>query len=78
MLPSRQRASALGAALLLSVSGCGEPSLNSPEYGEIIHRVPPHLDKPYPLPELEPPATTPAPGPQSSSDPPADPVSGTK
>jgi|GEM_PF-3010702 len=67
---SSQRAIAAGllAVALLGVSGCSEPSLESPEYGEIIRRVPPHLDKPYPLPELEPPSTTPAPGPQSTDD----------
>jgi hypothetical protein len=69
MSSQRTVAAVLLAVALLCQSGCGESSLDSPEYGEIIQRVPPHLDQPYPLPELEPPATTPAPGPQSSGDP---------
>lgn len=34
------------------VVGCSE-GLDPQEYGEIIKAVPPDLDKPYPLPELE-------------------------
>lgn len=52
------------AALLFAATlfGC-EKSLDSPEYGELIHNVPPNLNRPYPLPELDPPTANPLPGP---------------
>jgi hypothetical protein len=34
------------------VVGCSKP-LDPEEYGEIIKEVPPDLNKPYPLPQLE-------------------------
>ena len=68
MPKQRLTAISLLAALCLGICGCGERSLDSPEYGEIIHEVPAHLNKPYPLPELELPSTTAAPGPQSSDE----------
>lgn len=61
----RSATPALLTIALLVAPGCGEPSLDSPEYGEIIPEVPAHLDQPYPLPELEPPSTAPEPAPQS-------------
>jgi hypothetical protein len=57
----------LAANMLLGLLGCGEPSLESPEYGEIIHQVPADLNQPYPLPELESPATA-ADAPSQTSD----------
>ena len=51
---------ALTAGILLL--GC-EKSLDSPEYGEIIDQVPPELDRPFPLPELDEPGPSPLPGP---------------
>lgn len=75
MLRLRLPAAVLLAVALLGTFGCGEPSLDSPEYGEIIHQVPPHLDKPFPLPELQPGSITPAPGPQSSDAEPTGPES---
>jgi hypothetical protein len=54
---------ALVFLLASGISGCGQPSLDSPEYGEIIEEVPPELNRPYPLPELEPPKESPLPGP---------------
>lgn len=68
----RLTAAALLAVTLLAICGCGEPSLDSPEYGEIIYKVPSHLDKAYPLPQLESPAVTAAPGPQAASEDPVD------
>jgi hypothetical protein len=52
------------AALLFAAAfiGCQE-SLDSPEYGELIHGVPQNLNRPYPLPELEAPTSNPLPGP---------------
>lgn len=67
-MPAKSTAAVSLTAVLLVCLGCGEPSLDSPEYGEIIHEVPARLNKPYPLPELEAPIATPAPGPQSSGE----------
>jgi hypothetical protein len=48
----------------MTLLGCEKP-LDSPEYGELIHSVPPDLNRPYPLPELDPPTANPLPGPAS-------------
>jgi hypothetical protein len=48
----------------MTLLGC-EKSLDSPEYGELIHSVPTDLNRPYPLPELDPPTANPLPGPAS-------------
>jgi hypothetical protein len=58
----------LTLAILLSapaMAGC-EKSLDSPEYGERIYEIPPELDKPFPLPELNPPSDSPLPGPDDA------------
>lgn len=47
-----------------AVSGC-EKAPDSEEFGEIIHQVPPELNKPFPLPELDQPKE----GPQTEDDP---------
>jgi hypothetical protein len=52
----------------MTLLGC-EKSLDSPEYGELINRVPQDLNRPYPLPELDPPVTVPLPGPSPAADP---------
>ena len=54
------------AAVLLAagtlLAGC-EKSLDSPEYGEIIDQVPPELNRPFPLPQLDEPGPSPLAGP---------------
>jgi hypothetical protein len=50
--------------LLAGTSGCG--GRPDPErYGEVLTRVPPELNRPFPLPELEEPAESPLPGPKT-------------
>jgi hypothetical protein len=48
------------AAILLASAlvGC-EKSLDSPEFGELINQVPQDLNRPFPLPELDPPTSEP-------------------
>ncbi len=54
------------AIALLFLGGC-TPSLNSPEYGEIITAVPKSLDREFPLPELDSPPESPLRGPESTA-----------
>jgi hypothetical protein len=56
----------------MTLLGCEKP-LDSPEYGELIYSVPPDLNRPYPLPELDPPTANPLPGPAAQE--PASPMS---
>ncbi len=60
----------IAAVSLLMVTGCGEPSLDNPKYGKLIHEVPAHLNQPYPLPELQPSTESPSPAPQTADTPP--------
>ena len=60
------------AVLAISLSGC-ERTLDSPEYGEIIFEVPPELNRPYPLPELDEPPPSPLPGPGKTEEATAEP-----
>jgi hypothetical protein len=40
---------------LAALPGCGPPTLDSQEYGEVLTKLPeiPGAEKPYPLPELD-------------------------
>lgn len=64
----------LAAAILGSLLfvGC-EKSLDSPEYGELIQKIPPKLDRPFPLPELNQPSPSPLAGPAEAPTSPAPP-----
>ncbi len=67
----------LAAALLGSVLfvGCEKP-LDSPEYGELIQKIPPEFDRPFPLPELDQPSPSPLAGPAEAPTDPAPPEAG--
>jgi hypothetical protein len=49
----------LAVLLLVALLSSCEKPLDSPEFGELINEVPLELNRPFPLPELDPPTSDP-------------------